>query len=185
MIEHLLDEWPTFGLFALCVGLFVYAEKQRPPWQALAGIACYAVALVLMNLYRTFPSGTDAQLHVLYDVWGTGNQAAGVVYLLVLSSFILWPPPRRHGLVMLIWLMVCIAEGWTGLMENTLCNFIATDIPFEQQTQEQRDMAKCERIYGAWYSHVPLLVQIGVMFVFVGYYKWAKDRINGGLRETR
>lgn len=183
MIDVLLNEWPTFGLFALCVGLFAYAERQRPPWQAMAGIVSYAAALVLMNLYRLWPSGTDEQLHVLYDVWGTGNHAALLIYLIVLSSFVLWPPPKRHGLVILIWFMVCVAEVWTGLMENVNCNFWQTDIPFDLQTPEQRGMAKCERIYGAWYSSIPLLVQILLMFGAVALFGWAKA-INRRLREV-
>jgi len=30
-----------------------------------------------------------------------------------------------------------------------------------------------------------LFAQIGAMFIFVGYYKWAKARINGNLMEIR
>lgn len=187
ILDTLSEEWPTWLLFGLCVGLFVYAEKQRPPWQALAVVASYAIALVAMSAYGHWPSGTDEQLHVLYEVWATGKGVAMAASYLPIwfVAFVLFPPPKRHGLIMLFCLMVIIAELWTTLAEDINCNFWQTDIPFELQTEAQKGMSKCERVYGWWYRYVPLAVQIGMMFIFVGYYKWAKGIINGGLREVR
>lgn len=189
VLTQLSEEWPTFALLGLCFALFVYAERQKPDWRALAGVASYATALVLMNLYRLWPSGTDEMLHGQYEIWGTGNQLAVLVYLPVMFvCFVLLPPKdgrltEGYGLIVLIWIMVIVAEAWTGLMENTNCNFWQTDIPFELQTAEQKEMSKCERIYGEWYSYAPLALQIALMFVFFKWFGWAKT-INRRLRRT-
>ena len=189
--DTLSEEWPTWLLFGLCVAVFVYATRQRPDWRALVGIACYAVALLYMNFYRAYPSGTDEQLHHLFAVWGTANHAAlAHIYLPALfACYILFPPEggRRapgYGLGVLIWLMVIVAELWTSVAENINCNFWQTDIPFDKQTEEQKAMSVCERIYGPVYTFVPLLVQIAFMGLATWLFGWA-SAINRRLRETR
>ena len=174
----LISEWQTFCLLFVCGGLFVFLKSERPSWHALAGIACYAITVALMSLWRLVDSSTEEGLYTAYEVWASGIHGSLIVYLAAFMAFLIWPPRRNDALVYLIWLVVFIAEVWTGLAENINCNFWATDIPRELQTEAQKNMSVCERIYGWWYSYVPLALQIGLMGYFVSRWSAAKRLIS-------
>ncbi|MGI9297049.1 MAG: hypothetical protein ACR2QC_04025 [Gammaproteobacteria bacterium] len=166
--------WETFLLLGACVALFIYLRAERPSWHALAGIGCYATALVLMSLWMLWPGTTPDEVMVQYQVWTSGTSVALVMYLTVLGAFLMWPPRQGDALVHLIWLIVIFSEAWTAVMENINCNFWETDIPLELRTPEQMEMSVCERIYGWWYSYIPLALEICAMFYFVNRWRWAK-----------
>lgn len=177
ILGALIGQWEIFSLLALCIALFVYLKAEKPSWHALAGIGCYAAAVVLMSLWGLWDASTDEGLHKAYEVWATGNHISAIVYLGALFAFLIWPPKKTDALTQLIWLVVLFSEGWTGLMENVNCNFIATDIPRELQTVEQMNMSVCERIYGWWYRYIPLVLEIGIVFYFAHRWRSAKALI--------
>ncbi len=183
----LLNAWPTFLLFLSAVGAFVWLEQERPSWHSLAVILAFSAAIVLMSLYdfwaaAPYPDpetveGLTAyytQLGFLYEVWGTGLHAAGTVYAFVMLAFCFNPPKRGDFLLCGLASVVVFAEVWTAGMENLNCNFLQADIPAEMQTEAQRNMSKCERVFGFWYRYLPIIVEVSIMLFFVACYKWAK-----------
>lgn len=189
--EALYGAWPTFLLFLVGIGLFVYLEREAPSWYALAGIAAFTATIILMSLYdfwkvQPYPEiptleGVIAHYEsksYVYDIWGTGNHSGALVYAFLAMGFLLAfaasPDKRPDFLACAIMVIVVFAEGWTSLMENVNCNFLQQDIPAAQQTEAQSNMSKCERIYGWWYRYPPIIIEIAIMAVFSGYWIWAK-----------
>ena len=179
--EAVLSEWETFSLLAACIAVFIFLERERPSWHALAGIFCYGMALALMSLWRLVDTTTKDGLDTAYNVWASGIHVSLVIYLGALFAFLIWPPKRTDVLVQFIWLVVLFSEVWTAVMENINCNFWQTDIPFEERTPEQMEMSVCERVYGKWYTHIPLAFQLLVIFYFIYRWKWAR-LLNARLR---
>ncbi|MGI9505049.1 MAG: hypothetical protein ACR2RE_18545 [Geminicoccaceae bacterium] len=172
--QALTAEWETFAVIALSVAVFAHLKAERPSWHAMAVFGIYFTSVVLMDLWRMVNVVIQGDKDLAYEIWGTSNHGTFVVASVVVFLFLLRPPKRDDMLAQLLCVILLVSAGWTALMENINCNFIQTDIPFDLQTQEQKEMSVCERLYGPWVTFAPIVVQL----LAIGFYVklWAKAR---------
>ena len=173
--QALTGEWETFSVIALSVALFIYLKAERPSWHALAVFGIFLSSVAFMDLWRMVNIVTPEDKDFAYEVWATSNHGSFVVSSAVVFLFLLWPPKRHDMLAQLLGVILLVSAGWTALMENINCNFIQTDIPFDLQTPEQREMSVCERLYGEWtITFAPILMQLGAILFYVRMWRKAR-----------
>lgn len=162
----LSDEWETFALIAVSLALFAYLKAGRPSGHALAVFGVYFASVALQDLWRIVDIQTQADKDLAYEIWAITNHGSFAISDYVIFGFLLCPPKKKDALAQLFCVILLVSVTWTALVENIGCNFLQTDIPFDQQTPAQQEMSKCERINGKWMTFCPIGIQLLAILYF-------------------
>lgn len=177
IFDAFVAEWQTVLLFFATKVLFICLTRERPSWHALAVLGIFVSSVTFMDLWRMVDIQTQDDKDLAYEIWATSNHGTFVIASGVVFLFLLWPPKSTDLLAQLLCAILLFSAGWTAIMENLNCNFWQTDIPFDLQTPEQRELSVCERIYGWWYTYVPIAAEIAVMAWITYRWHWARRHL--------
>ena len=169
MINAIISE-PNFWLVGVGFGLLIWLSGQRPSGHALAAVGGWAFSTLALNAYRLLKQGNLEDFafeRLQWAAWGTGYSVTLTLAVAFLLGFLVWRPRKGDLLAMVLMMVWLMGEGWTSIMENFNCNFLQVDPGGKAESI-------CGRIYGEWYSYVPLIAQLTLMLWFC--WRFAKAR---------
>ena len=164
----MIDLYTQLGCAVVAFMLVPYLWHTGAGLQAVLAPLCYGIAIGMFNIWMLVPE--DLQ----WPTWAAGIHGMLVIYVGVIFLAMCNPPLRNNLIAILLWGIVLLAEAYTLLFENVLCNFIMGD-------QDGASEYICGRIFGPEFTTLPLAIFTAAL-AWVGL-KWKHPRIRTPLRQ--